>query len=292
MLDGLYQSVMCFFMPYLLFRPANFVHSNGMNINDRVRIGVLVASSAVLASNGYILLNTYRWDWLTVLINMISSLLIFFWTGVWSSVTSSGQFYKAAPEVYGALSFWVVLLLTVIICLLPRFAIKALQKVFFPRDVDIIREQVIQGRFKYLEQFEAYVPPKAVDIGTTPDSELSAVSSDTGRTLEKKLRKEPTIPEDERPIYPPSVAPTATTHNPRSQTGSDGTNYAASLDLGYSRRQSLEQSRMSWDRKHSSVNSNDFTSAGMLARVESTCNIPQSPQSALKGPHDPPTNPV
>ncbi|KAN0076165.1 SEN1 N terminal domain containing protein [Elaphomyces granulatus] len=267
MLDGLYQSVMCFFMPYLLFRPANFVHSNGMNINDRPRIGVLVASSAVLASNGYILLNTYRWDWLTVLINMISSLLIFFWTGVWSSVTSSGQFYKAAPEIYGALSFWVVLLLTVIICLLPRFAIKALQKVFFPRDVDIIREQVIQGEFKYLEQFEAYVPPKAADIGTTPDSELSAVSSDTGRTLEKKVRKEPTIPEDERPIYPPSVAPTATTHNPRSQTGSDGTNYAASLDLGYSRRQSLEQSRMSWDRKHSSVNSNDFTSAGMLARI-------------------------
>ena len=280
-------------MPYLLFRPANFEHSNGMNINDRPRIGILVATSAVLASNGYILLNTYRWDWLTVLINVISSLLIFFWTGVWSSLTSSAQFYKAAPEVYGALSFWVVLLLTVIMCLLPRFAIKALQKVFFPLDVDIIREQVIQGGFKYLENSKARVPPKAADIvGTTPDSELSAVSSDTGKTFEKKVRKEPTIPEDERPIYPPSVAPTATTHNPRSQNGSNGTSYAASLDFGQSRRQSLEQSRISWDRKRSSINSNDFTSAGMLARVESTSAIPQSPESALKRPHDPPTNPV
>lgn len=148
-------------MPYLLFSPATFVHSNGLNINDRTRMGVLVASCAVIASNTYILMNTYRWDWLTVLINVISSLLIFFWTGIYSSTTASAQFYKAAAEVYGALSFWVVLLMTVIICLLPRFTVKAVQKVFFPRDVDIIREQVTQGKFKYLDQYEAFVPPKA-----------------------------------------------------------------------------------------------------------------------------------
>ncbi|KAL1998752.1 hypothetical protein VTN02DRAFT_5633 [Thermoascus thermophilus] len=217
MLDGLYQSLMCFFMPYCLYRPATFEHPNGLNINDRMRMGVLVATAAVISSNTYIMLNTYRWDWITVLINAISSLLVFFWTGIYSSSVASGQFYKAAAEVYGALSFWAVLLLTVTMCLLPRFAIKAVQKVYFPRDVDIIREQVTMGKFKYLDQFEAYVPPSASAAALAGVG--SATSSDLGKPIEPTMKRDPNLPEDERPIYPPSVAPTGATHN---HNGSNG----------------------------------------------------------------------
>lgn len=152
--DGLYQSIICYYMPYLLYKPANFITANGLNVNDRTRMGVLVASAAVIASNTYVIMNTYRWDWLTVLINVISSVLIFFWTGVYSSFTAAGTFYHSAAEVYGTLSFWVVLLITVLICLLPRFTVKSIQKVFFPYDVDIVREWVTMGKFKYLEENE------------------------------------------------------------------------------------------------------------------------------------------
>ncbi|EEP79669.1 hypothetical protein UREG_04515 [Uncinocarpus reesii 1704] len=289
MLDGFYQSVICFYMTYLFYQPAQNVTENGLDLADRMRMGIFVGCSAVIASNTYILLNTYRWDWLSVLLNVISSLLIFFWTGVYSSVSSSGQFYKAASEVFGGLPFWAVTLLTVTICLAPRFAVKSFQKIYFPRDVDIIREQVVLGRFKHLEDYEAYVPPTA---GT-----LALSNSNLDKPVEVTTTKRATdLPEDERPIYPPSVAPTANTHNPRSQNGSDGTGYTASLDLRHQPQHSLDRARQSSDFRHyprhsvdrarqsfdmparpsterartSFEASNDFTSAAMLARMESS----------------------
>src|SRR5438552_958625 len=130
MLDSIYQSLICFYMTYLLFAPAEFVTENGLNVDDRVRMGVYVACAAVVVVNAYILLNTYRWDWLMLLIVSISALLVWFWTGVYSSFTVADQFYKAAPQVYGQLTFWAVSLLTVIISLLPRFVCKAFQKIY------------------------------------------------------------------------------------------------------------------------------------------------------------------
>ena len=303
MLDGLYQSVICFYMPYLLFKPATFATATGLNINDGPRMGVLVASAAVIASNTYILLNTYRWDWLTVLINAISSLLIFFWTGIYSSSPASGKFYKAASQVYGALSFWVVLLLTVMICLLPRFAINSIQKVFFPMDVDIIREQQSQGYFKHLDSIgnlEDLEPPKESPT-SGGSSGGSASSSDLGKPVQPSMKQDPFIADEERTSYSPSEAHTKNTHNRRSQNGSNGTYYTSSLDTTQQPYpQPVDNVRHSADRtRHSFEAGDDFPSANMLSRVESsnsTMQVPQSPppslHSPLKGVSDPPTHPA
>lgn len=270
MLDGFYQSIICFFMTYLVYRPAQGVTENGLDLGDRMRMGIFVGCSAVIVSNVYILLNTFRWDWLTVLINVISCLLIFTWTGIYSSVKDSGLFYKSADQVFGNLTFWALLLLTITICLAPRFTVKAFQKLWVPRDVDIVREQMKMGAFKHLDNYEAYVPPT---VGA-----ISASTSDFDKPIQVAQKKAPTdVPEDERPIYPPSVAPTANTHNPRSQNGSDGTGYTASLDIRNQRHQSVDHPRPSFDHARFSSDrartsfeaSNDFTSAAMLARMES-----------------------
>ncbi|KAK2745542.1 hypothetical protein FQN57_003667 [Myotisia sp. PD_48] len=277
MLDGFYQSVICFFMTYLLYRPGQSITENGLDLSDRTRMGVFVACNAVLASNTYILLNTFRWDWLTVLINVVSSLLLFFWTGVYSAVESSGQFYRAASEVFGGLSFWTLILLSLTMCLAPRFTIKALQKAYWPRDIDIVREQVKMGKYKYLDNYEAYVPPTHPDTAFVTPEAVKPVYVNTKTVAD--------VPEDERPIYPPSVAPTANTHNPRSQNGSDGTGYTASLDFRHQPQQSLDRIQPSFDRVRPSIErvrssmdrarssfeaSNDFTSAALLARIESS----------------------
>ena len=276
MFDGVYQSVICFFMPYLLFRAANFVTHDGLDINDTKRIGVYVANAVIVVVNVYILLNTYKWDWLMVLLVSISILLIWFWTGVYTAFTASTQFYKAAPEVYGQLSFWALSLLTVIICLLPRFTIKAFQKIFLPLDVDIIREQVRQGKFSYLDRYEAYVPHAKVP---------SASSSDLSQPLKGHPERRVSMEEDQRPIYPPSVAATGTTRNARSQNGSDGTEYTRhKTSLEQPTRPSFDRPRPSFDRLRSSMDqvrpsfeaSNHFTSAALLTRMESShSDVPQ-----------------
>lgn len=289
MLDGLYQSVVVFYMTYLLFAPANFVTDNGLSIDDTKRIGVFIATIAVIVVNVYVLMNTYRWDWLMLLIVSISILLIWFWTGVWTSTTSGFTFHGAAAEVYGQLNFWAVVLLTVIICLLPRFSFKAVQKIYFPLDADIIREQVRQGKFDYLEDSSSIV----VDGTEKKVDSLTSLSDGNGEGAEiKRKRTDAHMSEDLRPIYPPSVAPTTTTHN-RTTTGSDGTEYTnhsietANLDRSKTldrlerpigpamtpsvSRPSFDRARMSMDRiRPSFEQSRDFTSASRLMRLESS----------------------
>ncbi|KAI5795514.1 hypothetical protein EDC01DRAFT_614606 [Geopyxis carbonaria] len=275
MIDGIYQSVICFFMTYLVFWDGGFASPTGKDINGKEQMGVYVACSAIVVVNFYVLINQYRWDWLFVLVVSVSILLIWFWTGIFSQFKSVGLFYMAAGQIYGALSFWATTLLTVMVCLLPRMASKVVQKLFFPRDIDIIREQVRQGKFSHLYSTAEHVSSKSSstssDIATKPPA---------GQPFERD--------DEMRPIYPPSVAPTATTAGKRgSGNGSDGTDGSGYQGTGGTftprrfslerHRPSLDRARPSFDRLRSSMDrtrasfeaSDDFTSAAMLARMES-----------------------
>jgi phospholipid-translocating ATPase len=270
MIDGIYQSLICFYMSYLLFAPAVFVTESGHDVGDTSRMGVYVGCGAIAVVNAYVLLNTYRWDWLMVLLVSVSILLIWFWTGVYSAFPSSNMFYKAAPEVFQQATFWAITALTVTASLLPRFVSKAFQKLYMPRDVDIVREQVRQGKFDYLEEQAEYVPP----------SRTFSAASSSDASHPKQPKRDPNMEDDERPIYPPSVAPTVSTHPLRSQNGSVATEYLGqrnSLEQPPV-RQSIERPRPSYDRMRCSMDrirpsfeaSNDFTSASLLSRMESS----------------------
>jgi phospholipid-translocating ATPase len=282
MADGIYQSAIAFFMVYLVFLPANFTTTDGLDIAELKRMGIFVATIAVFSANLYVLFNTFRWDWIMLIVVVISTLFVWLWTGIYTSFTASAQFYKGGAEVYGSLVFWVVLLCAVIISLLPRFTVKAVQKLYFPLDVDIIREQVRQGKFDYLKDTTAFIPPPPEKVASKPGSESPNFSKPITTHAQD---------DDRRPIYPPSVAPTATTHNPRSQNGSNSTDYTfrRSLDGGRNtfdgtpapgHRMSMDRPRPSYDRARMSMSqdrvrpsfeaSNDFTSAAMLTRMESS----------------------
>lgn len=274
MLDGVYQSAIAFYFLYEIFIPATFATSSGLDLAEYRRMGIYAATSAVCAANIYVLYNTYRWDWLMLLIVIISTLFIWLWTGIYTSFTGSAQFYKAAAEVYGDLNFWVYLLVTTIACLLPRFIFKVAQKIYFPLDVDIIREQVYQGKFDYVNQTDAYLPP--------PMGKGHMVEEAVAADADKYKAANANVADDDlRPIYPPSVAPTATTHNPRSQNGSNSTDYTYRrsmeglppinrMSTDQRVRPSFDRARMSMDRVRPSFEaSHDFTSAAMLTRMES-----------------------
>ena len=274
MFDGVYQASVAFFFLFEIFAPAMPVTSNGLDLAEYRRMGIYAATTAVCAANIYVLYNSYRWDWLIVLIVVVSTLLTWVWTGIYTSFTGSAQFYKAGAEVYGSLNFWVYLFVATIACLLPRFIFKSVQKLYFPLDVDIIREQVAMGKFDYLKDSDAYLPsrPDLVADSKTP------VEADAAKY---KVANAEATDEDVRPIYPPSVAPTATTHNHRSQNGSNSTDYTARrsaegfspvtrVSTDYRVRPSFDRARMSMDRVRPSYEaSNDFTSAAMLTRMES-----------------------
>ena len=304
MADAAYQSLICFFMPYLLFAPAVSVTASGLDINETTRIGIFVASAAIICVNSYILMNSNRWDWLLILLTVISTVIPWFWTGIYTCFTSSGQFYRAGAEVYGSLSYWATLLLTVIIALLPRFAIKSFQKMFMPYDVDIVREQWRRGEFDYLNDLPPDASPGAMAAGKKDAS--------SGGSNGKQHQH---LDDETRPIYAPSVAPTTTTytHN-RSVNGSDSTEFSRqrlsmerqprpvsfidppldSRPVSMSRPLSMaDRPRPSFDRVRTSMEvcrpsfeaSNDFTSASRLMRMESAHDA--SSPTSLKTPRGP-----
>ena len=268
MFDGLYQSVICFYVAYLVFRPSTAITTNGLNIEDRLRLGVYVAPATVVVINLYIMINSYRWDWLMIVLVVVSSLLVFFWTGIFSAFKGSDYFYKAASEVFAQPTFWAVTCLVIIMALLPRFVIKFVQKAYFPYDIDIVREQVRQGKFDHLNK-----------AGEREETKLQGSSNSSDLVVKPSKHSDPSFDEERRPIYPPSVAPTTTTHNNRSQNGSDGTDYLRHRQsLDPPPRPSIDRAGPSYDRVRQSMDrirpsfeqSNDFTSAAMLTRFESS----------------------
>lgn len=276
MFDGAYQSAIAFFFVYEIFAPATFSSSNGLDLSEYRRMGVYAATTAVCAANIYVLYNTYRWDWLMVTIVVVSTLLIWIWTGIFTSFIGSAQFYKAASEVYGNLNFWAYVFMTIVVCLIPRFVFKSAQKLFFPIDADIIREQVSQGKFDYLKE------------GISPSAEKATPIPEPDATKYKAANAAATD-EDVRPIYPPSVV---TTHNPRSANGSNSTDFTFRRSMEglppaprisiedrvestqqrpeHRIRPSFDRARMSMDPMRPSFEqSHDITSAAMLTRLES-----------------------
>lgn len=161
MLDGLYQSVIAFYFPYLMYY-RGFQNHEGLQVDHRFWMGVVVCGASVTSCNLYVLLQQFRWDWLTLLINALSIIVVVFWTGVWSASTSVGEFYKAGPQVLGSLGLWCCFAVAVVVALLPRFTYDFLKKNFSPRDVDIIREQVRAGEFR--DYPAGYDPTNLEDI--------------------------------------------------------------------------------------------------------------------------------
>lgn len=161
MLDGLYQSVIAFFFCYLTFR-LSFQNPLGLAVDHRFWQGLICVGMCVTAADLYVILQQYRWDWLSLLILSLSILVVWFWAGVWSSSTFSGEFYKAAAHVYGTLALWCSFFVTVVVCLLPRFTLDFLKKNFRPNDIDIIRERYTKG--EYDEYPVGYDPTDAEDV--------------------------------------------------------------------------------------------------------------------------------
>ena len=248
MLDGLYQSLMCFYLPYLLYYRGGFVTMSGLDLNSTREIGVFVVCGTITVVNLYILLNQQHWDWLFLLIVSLSVLSVWIWTGIYSAFKATPQFYQIAAHVFGTLSFWAVTLLMIVACLLPRFAVTTIQKFYFPYDSDIIREQVRLGLFNETAIVTEKNEPKnnATSPALSPPKRkgfLSSVSSGSGKSGSKTSRaSSPSKPEqqykndDERPIYPPSVTQSTTTR-PTSQSDADSNETATTLqNRGHHRR--------------------------------------------------------
>lgn len=144
--DGVFQSLVSFFFPYFLYS-YSFQTSTGLATDHRFFVGVLVTCISCIASNFYVIMHQYRWDWVSILGVCLSCLVIFGWTGIWTVTTLSSEFYNAGTAMFGMTQFWTCLAIGLLVCLLPRGFYDMVQKLYYPTDCDLVREQVNRGDF-------------------------------------------------------------------------------------------------------------------------------------------------
>lgn len=139
-LDAIYQSAVCFGLPYLVFLGPK-LSSDGYDTEGVTELGTFIAGIAVVVANTLVGLTIFSYTWIMVLCIVLSSVTFFIWTGIYSHIMTF-TFYGEAI-LFGEGTFWLCLILTFVVCLLPRFATVYYLQVYAPYDNDIIREVVL-----------------------------------------------------------------------------------------------------------------------------------------------------
>ncbi|RCH88679.1 hypothetical protein CU098_004406, partial [Rhizopus stolonifer] len=152
-LDAIYQSAICFGLPYMVFIGPK-LSNNGYDTEGVTELGTFIAGIAVVVANVLVGFTIFSWTWIMFLCIFLSTATFFIWTGIYSNILTF-SFYGEAI-LFGEGTFWLCLILTFAICLFPRYLAKFYLQMYHPFDNDIIRETVLckvpVSRERYLDE--------------------------------------------------------------------------------------------------------------------------------------------
>ncbi|KAI9495916.1 hypothetical protein BDB00DRAFT_810959 [Zychaea mexicana] len=140
--DAIYQSAVCFGVPYMLFIGGKFSQA-GYDMEGVYELGTFIAGIAVVVANALVGFTIFSWTWVMVLVIALSSATFFIWTAIYAQVNTFTFYGEDILFREGA--FWLCLIVTFVICMLPRYATKYVLHMDKPFDNDIIREVVLCG---------------------------------------------------------------------------------------------------------------------------------------------------
>ncbi|KAJ1516206.1 hypothetical protein HMI54_010398 [Coelomomyces lativittatus] len=135
-LDAIYQSIVCFFLPYLNFTDSQ-VHSKGYGPTLQ-EVSASMAVTAVFVVNFYTILSLSSIDWISFFLITFCAFSLFAYIPVYTLFPSS--YFSILSILYGEAYFYAVIVLCCACCLLPKFVIKYFYSYHFPTDAQIIRE--------------------------------------------------------------------------------------------------------------------------------------------------------
>ncbi|KAF9346200.1 hypothetical protein BGX26_002317 [Mortierella sp. AD094] len=143
-LDALYQSVICFFVPWYL---SNDIYHNGHSTNDMMALGTLISACSIVVANLYVGLNMFHWTKMIFAVIFGSIIVFFVYTWVYASIfIVESSFYGMDHIVFTSGSFWLAIPLCVVLTMLPHFVYKFARQYLKPNDVIIVREQIYREK--------------------------------------------------------------------------------------------------------------------------------------------------
>jgi phospholipid-translocating ATPase len=116
MADGLYQSAVVYFVPWVVWTFGAAVSWNGRGIESLADFGTTVSVAAIVSANTYVGLNTTYWTVITWAVVIGSSLIMMLWITVYSFFQSS-DFIDEVIILFGGVTFWVTVVFAVALAL-------------------------------------------------------------------------------------------------------------------------------------------------------------------------------
>ncbi|KAJ2681644.1 hypothetical protein H4R19_007301, partial [Coemansia spiralis] len=163
--DGIYQSAVIFFTFYLFTYESDVQSSTGRTWG-RADLSTGPTVAVVIAASLCVGFNSWQWNWLMAVAVALSILVCLLYIVIASNV----RYYSiegVADAVLSTVIFWFGVLIAVVAALLPRFVVRGWQKMYRPRDLDIVREIKVLRRPWYGQVF---VDPDAQAPQPSPSS--------------------------------------------------------------------------------------------------------------------------
>ncbi|KAF9261613.1 phospholipid-transporting ATPase 1 [Marasmius fiardii PR-910] len=145
--DGLYQSVVVFFIPYLVWTLGLTISWNGKGLEALSEFGTTVSVAAIFAANTFVGMNTNYWTVITWIVVFGSTIVMLLWIVVYSFFFSA-DFIDEVIILFGGLTFWTTVVFATALALAPRFICKAISTAYYPLDKEIVREMWVRGDLK------------------------------------------------------------------------------------------------------------------------------------------------
>lgn len=125
LVDTLWQSLSLYFVPVLAYR--------GTAIG-LFELGAVMYTAAILVVNLHLSLEVQHWNWV-IATSIFGSVAVYFVASPVYALVVTVPDYHVFLHAFGGATFWLTVLLTVLVSLLPRFTALAVHQSFFPSDI-------------------------------------------------------------------------------------------------------------------------------------------------------------
>lgn len=184
--DAIYQSAICFGVPYLVFVGPK-ISNDGYDLEGVIELGTFIAGIAVVVANVLVGFTIFSWTWIMCLCIFLSCATFFIWTGIYAEIMTFTFYGESILFRQG--TFWLCLLLTFAICLLPRFAAKYYLQMYHPFDNDIIREVVLCNTLPHKFMNREHTIEDEEETPITRIRSEQSIPQEESFTLKKKKKK-------------------------------------------------------------------------------------------------------
>jgi len=141
-LEGIFQSILCFVIPYFSYQIGT-VESSG-RVQEMYEMGLAMAVTSIAQANIFAAVVSQSFSGFHVLFIWGSVVLIFVYSALYSmlpkALSQANPNYKFQSNVMATATFWAVILLTIVCCNIPRLTARYIRRMYHPKDLDILQE--------------------------------------------------------------------------------------------------------------------------------------------------------